>query len=115
MILSKKAQSTAEYAILLALVVALAAGILQIFLKSGMRAKGQQGLNFLMNAGSTELGVATAVNADLYTQEYSDTKVAGGTDYVDKTLQRQGGTVESYQKQKTSTSSVTIESLNKTQ
>jgi len=110
----KKAQSTAEYAILLGLVVAVAAGILQLTLKSGVRAKQQQGLNFLMNAGDTELNKYTGDKMDLYTQEYSDTTVYGGDQYKSETVQDKGGVVRSFQKQTTATTSVTIESINAT-
>ncbi|MDD5155803.1 MAG: hypothetical protein PHF11_04880 [Candidatus Omnitrophica bacterium] len=113
MFLRKKAQSTAEYAILIGLVVAVAAGILQVALKGGIRQKNKQALDFLVASGnqtmSQALSQAGTATLQQYTEEVRQTKVLGGADYVDKALLEKGGAEKRYQKQVTKTTEVTID------
>ena len=52
MFLTKKAQSTAEYAIIIGLVVAVAAGVLSVAVKGGIRHQNKRAMNVLLDAGS---------------------------------------------------------------
>lgn len=114
MFIRKKAQSTAEYAIMLALVAALAAGVLQVSLKGGIRQKQKQALNYLLDAGSANL-TTPAQNVSLFSQEYRETTVKGGTDFVDSSVMKKGGLEKRLQKQVTDTTSVSIETINASQ
>ena len=62
MLLSKKAQSTAEYAITIGIVVAVVAGVMSVALKGGMRQKATQSTDFLKNTGTTLLAGSTDSN-----------------------------------------------------
>lgn len=111
MFLRKKAQSTAEYAITLGLVVAVAAGVLQTALKGGIRQKNAEALNYLKDSGSELLTTGTEVGP-IYNQQARKTTVLGGTDnFVDKKVMSQGGKEEVYQKQTTQSSSTDVELL----
>jgi len=116
MLLGKKAQSTAEYAILIGVVIAVAAGVLQVALKGGVRQKNKQALNYLLSAGNTEtaFNATTDTGVALYSQEFSKTTV-DAADYKDATLLKKGGAVESIQQQKTATTSVSLETINATE
>ena len=128
MLLKVKGQSTAEYAILIALVAAVAAGFLSVSLKGAIRNKNQQASGYLMQAGgvstSTATGdVATATDlsgfgADnvvpLYTQEVSKTTLKGGTaDYKNVSVLEKGGSEKKYQKQTTESEAISVETLDK--
>jgi len=113
MIFNKRAQSTAEYAILLGLVVAVAAGVLQVALKGGMRQKHSQAMRLLMDAGKDNL-TTTADNATLFSEEFRQTTVKAA-DYADKAVLQKGGAEKRYQTQTTSTVSVSLEKINATQ
>jgi len=52
MFLSKKAQSTAEYAITIGIVVAVVAGVMSVALKGGMRQKITQATTLLKTSGT---------------------------------------------------------------
>ena len=110
MLLRKKAQSTAEYAILLALVAAVAGGILQVSLKAGMRQKNKEAGNYLLQAGSTELGAYEDQDVSLYSQEYRKTKV-DASKFKNQSVMTKGGGTESLQKQGTETTSVSVETI----
>ena len=114
MFLKKKGQSTAEYAIVIGLVVAVAAGILQIALKGGIRQKNSQAMNYMLGAGNnvTEFSAATDVAPAMFSQDYRQTTVKGGNDYVDESLMQKGGSEKKYQRQKTETTAVSVETLN---
>ncbi len=111
MFLQRKAQSTAEYAITLGLVIALAAGVLQVALKGGIRQKHRQALNVLIEAGNAEGLPTTDSTAYTFTQENRDTKVLGGADYEDTTVMIKGGSEKKKQLQTTETRAVSIETL----
>jgi len=115
MFLRKKAQSTAEYAITLGLVVALAAGVLQIALKGGIRQKHRQALNVLIEAGNAEGLPTTDATAYTFTQENRETKVLGGAAYDDTSVMKKGGLEKKRQLQTTETNSVAIETMTGTQ
>ncbi|MBI4707613.1 MAG: hypothetical protein HY761_06780 [Candidatus Omnitrophica bacterium] len=121
MFLSKRAQSTAEYAITLGLVVAVAAGFLSVALKGGIRDKSTQSLNFLQQAGGKEdkandsdfdLSSYSTSGSDqsLYTQDLRKTTVDDKT-FVDKSILHKGGKEDREQSQTTTTSAVSIETL----
>lgn len=122
MFLRKKAQSTAEYAIALGLVVAVAAGVLQVALKKGIVQKQAQALDILSKAGKTttytdSLGNAisfdstlTSGNIAIYGQDWRQTDVSANTN---KSTLYKGGKEERYGKQDSSTSSVSVETLDK--
>lgn len=109
---NKKAQSTAEYAIVIGLVVAVAAGIMQVALKGGMREKQNQALNYLRNQGSGTLS-GTDFQEDLYNQEYRKTTVSGGTNFADATTMMKGGLEKKRQLQTTQTDTTSVELLDK--
>lgn len=92
MFIRKKAQSTAEYAIAVGLVIAIAAGILQIALKGGIRKKSTEATNFLANAGRS---VSAYSGSPAFTATYSVTEdrttTVNATDYVDEAVMRKGG------------------------
>lgn len=113
MFLRKKGQSTAEYAIVIGLVIAVAAGVLQVALKGGIRHKNKQALDFMLNAGNDnpDFHEATSPDVSLYSQDYRQTEVKGGDDYVDETVMAKGGKEEKHQKQTTEASSVNIETI----
>jgi len=115
MLLKNKAQSTAEYAILIGVVAAIAAGFLSVALKGGVRAKNQQAMNVLMDAGGnvTEwatAGTTTNISVPLYTQEQTVTKVQAAG-FKDKAVMYKGGKIEKESQQQTATNTVSIETL----
>ncbi|MFA5157450.1 MAG: hypothetical protein WC532_08750 [Candidatus Omnitrophota bacterium] len=123
MFLRKKGQSTAEYAIVIGLVIAVAAGILQVALKGGIRQKNKQATDYLVGENDGTDGGAggyAAMNAqialgdpaELYTQEMRDTTVLGGdANYVDESVMLKGGAEERRQKQVTETTAVSVEAI----
>ena len=114
MFLRKKGQSTAEYAIVIGLVIAVAAGILQVALKGGIRQKNKKAVDFLIGAGNnvTAFNNAASTDIQLYTQEVRNTNVLGGdTNYVDESVMLKGGGEERRQKQVTETTAVSVETI----
>jgi hypothetical protein len=110
MFLHKKGQSTAEYAIVIGLVIAVTAGILQATLKGGITQKHKQGMNYMLTAGNDELGSASEATTPLYTQEFRKTVVDSG-DYEDVSVMKKGGLEEKKQVQTTETTAVSIETI----
>ncbi|TRZ95610.1 hypothetical protein D4R78_03020 [bacterium] len=108
MFLGRKGQTTAEYAILIGLVVAVAAGILQVALKGGIRKKNKQALDYMLTAGNNQLPAGTG-DIDIYTQEYRKTDIFK-EGFQDKTVMQKGGFEGRKQQQKTLTESVEVES-----
>jgi Flp pilus assembly pilin Flp len=119
MLLKVKGQSTAEYAILIALVAAVAAGFLSVSLKGAIRNKNQQASDYLMKAAvDTRSGtdLLAGFGADnvvpLYTQEVSKTTLQGGADvYKNVQVLEKGGSERKYQKQTTASEAVSVETL----
>ena len=114
MFFNQKGQSTAEYAIVFGLVIAVAAGILQVALKGGLRQKNKQALDYMLTAGSdnTELAAADGEGSiALYNQDFRETTVKGGESYVDQSVLKQGGAEEKKQVQQTETKAVSIETI----
>jgi len=107
MFLNRKGQSTAEYAIVIGLVIAVAAGALQIALKGGIRQKNKQAMDHLINAGDDLLPTAGA-SEKLFSQDYRKTTVDHAT-YRDTTVTHKGGAAESYQRQDTDTTAISVE------
>ena len=107
-----KGQSTAEYAILIGLVIAIAAGILSALLRGGMTHKQHQAMTLLDNAGNSSLTDESGLRA--YTQEGRTTTVDAGK-YVDQEVMLKGGATEKTQTQASQTNSITVEMLNETQ
>ena len=110
MFLNKRGQSTAEYAIVIGLVIAVAAGALQVALKGGIRQKNKQALDLLLDAGNTDPNFNSAGNADVsvFSQDYRSTNVLGDA-YVDETVLFKGGAEKKHQVQKTESTSVAVE------
>jgi mevalonate kinase len=126
MLLRKKAQSTAEYAITIGIVVAVVAGVMQVSLKGGMRKKSAEASNFLTRAGqTTPTGIDTALfgsgapmNANAsdfntYEAESRQTTVSS-VGYLDRKIQEKGGAVRSAQEQTTTSNSMTVETYDRT-
>ncbi len=119
MLLKVKGQSTAEYAILIALVAAVAAGFLSVSLKGAIRNKNQQASSYLMSAGVEErsgtnllAGFAEDANVvPLYTQEVTKTTLKGGDAYKNVQVLEKGGSGRTYQKQTTESEAVSVETL----
>lgn len=118
MLLKLKGQSTAEYAILIALVAAVAAGFLSVSLKGAMRNKNQQASDYLMKAGvddrtGTALlsGFGDENVVPLYTQEVTKTQVSGGDAYKNVSVMEKGGAEKKYQKQTTTSEAISVETL----
>ena len=127
MFLRKRAQSTAEYAITIGIVVAVVAGVMQVALKGGMRKKGVEATNFLNKAGTADSGATLSTDTatfganpmdseandfNTYESEARQTKVASD-DYIDRKIQHKGGGVTATQQQTSSTTSLTVESYGK--
>jgi hypothetical protein len=120
MLLKVRGQSTAEYAILIALVAAVAGGFLSVSLKGAIRNKNQQASDYLMKAGvdsrsGTDLlaGYGDENVVPLYTQEVSKTTLKGGDDaYKNVSVLEKGGAERKYQKQTTESEAVSVETLN---
>ena len=107
-----RAQSTAEYAIALGLVIAVAAGVTQVILKGAMKDKQKQAIGYLMDAGNDEAKFKDAqANAPLYGQEVRKT-VVDKSKYLDETIMEKGGKELKQQQQKTKTDTVSIETIN---
>jgi len=112
MILNRRAQSTAEYAVLIGLVAAVTAGVLSVALKGAIRQKNKQAMGFLLEAGNTEGGLSgSGKNAKTFTEQYSTDTVSGGADFTSQKVMKRGGAEESLQKQKVEKESVAVESI----
>ncbi len=107
----KRAQSTAEYAIVLGLVIAIAAGVTQVLLKGAMKDKQKQAIGYLMDAGKDEL--PTGQNAPLYTEDFRETTV-DKDNFIDENVLSKGGKEEKKQQQTTETTAVSVETINAT-
>lgn len=106
--IGKRAQSTAEYAVLIGLVIAVTGGILQVALKGGIRQKNQEALNYMLSSSAIPSGNSTVA---LYSQDFRETKISGGDDYVDEVVMEKGGLEKRYQQQVSNTISVSIETI----
>lgn len=117
MLLHKRGQSTAEYAIVIGLIIAVAAGILSVALKGGIRQRQKQATDYMIGAGYDTLDTKiqengpNAAKATIFSQEYSQTKVLGGTDYADEAVLEKGGSEKKFQRQATNTTSVNVETI----
>jgi hypothetical protein len=118
MLLKIKGQSTAEYAILIALVAAVAGGFLSVSLKGAIRGKNQQASDYLMKAGvdsrsGTDLlaGYGDSNEVPLYTQEVTKTTVKGGDDFKNVSVLEKGGAEKKYSKQTTESEALSVETL----
>lgn len=110
MFLRRRGQSTAEYAIALGLVVAVAAGVLQVALKGGIRQKNKKALNYLLSAGEDIACFKNATDQDilLFSEEFRSTTIDKAS-YVDERLMEKGGAEKARQYQKADTTAVSIE------
>jgi len=132
MLLRKKAQSTAEYAITIGIVVAVVAGVMSVALKGGMRKKSAEATGVLTGAGkavgagivldpdlvtgmnSTISSTNTLPDADdfrVYESEARKTSVVAA-DYVDRKIVHKGGGESAMQQQTTDTTSLSVDSYN---
>lgn len=117
MLFGKKGQSTAEYAIVLGLVAAVAAGFLSVALKGAIRTKAQQATGLLVNADdSGTLAQYSGTDTPIYSQEVSQTKVlSGDNNFKNVTVMEKGGKELRHQLQTTESASVSLETLDATQ
>lgn len=113
MFLTKKGQSTAEYAIVFALVVAVAAGVLQVALKGGIRQKNKQALNYLLTAGDTTTAFNSTADqsVDLFSQDWRQTTI-DTSGFKDERVMLKGGAEKRIQNQTTASESVSVELIN---
>jgi len=112
MFLRRKAQSTAEYAITIGLVIAVVAGIMQVTLKGGMRKKHKEAMSYLLDAGHdiADYKDLEEKPIDIYTQDYRQTEIDAGS-YVDEYLMEKGGGEKRYQQRTTESTSYSAEML----
>lgn len=120
MLLSKKCQSTAEYAITIGLVIAVVTGVLQVAVKKGITQKQNQALGALNRAGVSLApdGITVPpdvlqdedVNANIgqYTQSWRKTDIRASED---SSLMNKGGATGSASTQTTASNSVNIEMM----
>lgn len=115
MFLRKKGQSTAEYAIALGLVIAVAAGVTQVLLKGAIKDKQKQALSFLADAGKdtpeSNFGTGVVNNTAVYNQEMRKTTLDHAA-FVDESLVEKGGSEKHKQVQASSTGLVSVETIN---
>jgi hypothetical protein len=108
-----RAQSTAEYGILFAAVIAIAAGALTVSLKNAVQAKHDKSLEYMLKAGQDELdkqiagqpGKALTIYAT--GEEVRQTKSIA-TLYKDEKIRKKGGAEEVLQQQQTETDAISI-------
>lgn len=112
MLKNRKGQSTAEYAIIMGLVVAVAAGVLQVALKGGIRKKNDQAVDYLLDQGNTYL-TTTPQAVQMFSQEARQTTVSN-VGYVDTSVLDKGGAEKKQQTQSTSSTSIAVELINAT-
>ena len=115
MFLRKSGQSTAEYAIALGLVIAVAAGVTQVLLKGAIKDKQKQALSILADAGKdtpeANFGAGALNNTAVYNQEMRKT-VVDSKAFVDESVLEKGGSEKHKQVQGTSTGVVSVETIN---
>lgn len=112
MLLNKKAQSTAEYAIVIGLVIAVVAGVVSVAVKGGIREKHSQALDYLKKSGSETLGEATNYSEDIFSAEYRKTEITASSD---KSTMAKGGFEKKQSEQTSTTTDTTVETLNRIQ
>ena len=119
MMFNRKGQSVSEYAIILGLVIAVAAGVTQILLKGAIREKQAKAIVLINNAGGTlnDFANATALNltsTKIYDQELRQTVINSST-FVDSKILHKGGAEERklVQNQTTPSSAVVTIEANK--
>lgn len=115
MMFNRKGQSVSEYAIILGLVIAVAAGVTQILLKGALRDKQSKAVSLINNAGmdSLEFKNATALkaaNTTIYNQEVRQT-VINATSFTDTKVLHKGGAEERKLLQNQTTPSSAIETI----
>jgi hypothetical protein len=112
MLFNRRGQSTAEYAIVIGLVVAVAAGVLQVALKGAIRKKNDEALNYLLGAGYDDgLDDVDEQDKQLFSSEHRYTRILAD-DFEDTSVLNKGGAHKSKLHQKTETESVSIEAMN---
>ena len=121
MMFNKKGQSVSEYAIILGLVIAVAAGVTQILLKGAIREKQTKAIVLIDKAGggagTNDFVNATALNLSstkIYDQELRQT-VINSSAFVDSKILHKGGAEERklLQNQTTPSSAVVTIEANK--
>ena len=117
MLLRRKAQSTAEYAITIGIVVAVVAGIMQVALKGGMRKKSMQAGSFLESAGTSSSGLdstftsalnASATDDSLHIYESEARRTNIGSQNSTQVMQK-GGAMQSASDSSSNSTSLTVE------
>ena len=111
---NRRGQSTAEYAIVFALVVAVVAGVFSAMVKGGMRNQMKKATGLLAQAGNNTTEYFNASGGELtFTKEARVTTIDKG-DFVDTTAMAKGGAELKVQNQTATTASATIETVNAT-
>jgi uncharacterized protein (UPF0333 family) len=114
MFIRKKAQSTAEYAITIGVVVAVAVGVLSVALKGGIRDKNKQAIDILSLAGNDKINEELQgknPTISMYSSEYGQTTVKKDG-YVNEKVTIKGGGQKSIMKQSTEGNSYSVETIN---
>jgi len=123
MLLSKKAQSTAEYAITIGIVVAVVAGVMSVALKGGMRQKSTQTTSLLKTSGTTvtpdnstfgtALGSLSTTDTDAnFTVYEGDARHTTVTQQDSESILKKGGAMTSSSNSASQTSTFNYESYN---
>jgi len=112
----KRAQSTAEYGILFAAVIAIAAGALTVSLKNAVQAKHDRSLEYLLKAGQSDLEVAIEAQPGdalaIYATGEEVRKTTSFADgFQDTKVRHKGGGEEAVQTQRTHTDQVSINKI----
>jgi len=105
--MKSKGQSTAEYAILIGLVVAVAAALGGV-LRAGIAGQHGQALNVLYNAGNgTEL-TSTPVQSGVTFEQQARVSEVDKDSYKNVEIMKKGGAIERLQRQKVATEEITV-------
>ncbi|HOX54300.1 MAG: hypothetical protein PHI86_01535 [Candidatus Omnitrophica bacterium] len=111
----KRAQSTAEYGILFAAVIAIAAGALTVSLKNAVQSKHDKSLEYFLKAGNDDLTAAlegAGSTQEIYSTGEEIRKTVSSADgFRDTKVRTQGGGESVMQTQNTSTDQVSMNKI----
>lgn len=103
----KRGQSTAEYAILISLIIAVAAALGGV-LRAGLAGKHGQALNILYGAGNgTELTTAPKYSGVTFEEQIRASEVLKDN-YTDVEVMKKGGAVERKRAQRVASEEITL-------
>ncbi len=114
---SKRAQSTAEYGIIFAAVIAIAAGALSVSLKNAINVKQDRAVEFMLRAGTSELddameeaGFDTMQDVYAVSEQVRHT-TSLETGYTDEKIRLKGGAEMKHNETATETTTLDINRL----